>query len=423
MIKKHNLIITFIIFLFSIISCNSNSGSNNQIEDSKKLSPITNLKLSKVIFYLENSESMFGYLNGATEYIKVIAELSNKADFVTNNITRDLYLINGAAPKMSINFLGNNPQNLTNVLNLKGFNSGDITKSDLNSMFQLALSKASKDTISILVSDAIYDIQVDPITAAGALEIKGKGTFENFVKRLNDTISNTQTLLIKMNSKFNGKYFYTTQNGSININQSRPYYIWIFGEDELVSKYFSEEYIKTLDGYENYARFSENSYNNINYDVLPSENRIGTFKPKNQNRYILESAKTDTHGKGFQFTIGVDYNNLLFSDNFLTSTNNYVCSNPNYSIKEIKKNNKSIPGFTGSHLITVFTDKNHIGTVEIKLMNKIPNWISETNVNDETKIDSIRTYGFQFLTKGITDAYNTIKKDDYLATFKIQITK
>ena len=413
--KINSFIILSVIGLFLITSCGKPK-INPPIAEHKES------KISKVIFYLENSESMFGYVTGATEYINVIAELSNKADFVTQNITREFYLINGANPKMSVNYLGNNPQILTNVLNKEGYNVGDITKSDLNSMFQLALDSAIENTVTILVSDAIYDIQVDPAAAAGALAIKSKGTFESFIKRLNNNISITQTLMIKLNSKFRGKYFYTLQKGYKPINQPRPFYIWIFGEDELLNKYFSEPYIKTLDGFENYARFTEINKYDIKYDVLPSENRIGDFKPKNNNRHILENAKSDLHDRGFQFTIGVDYRNLPFSDSYLTSIKNYFCSNPNYSIMEIKKKDKDIPGFSGSHLITVFTNKNPIGSVELRLKNNVPNWIVETDTKQETNIDSIHTYGFQFLTKGITEAYNSIKADEYLATFKLQIT-
>ena len=424
--KRENKIISFIILsiicLFLFSSCGNRRNSDKRPKIYPPIAEHKEGKISKVIFYLENSESMFGYVNGATEYINVIAELSNKADFVTQDISREFYLINGANPKMSVNYLGNNPQILTNVLNKDGYNVGDITKSDLNSMFQLALDSAIENTVTILVSDAIYDIKVDPAAAAGALAIKSKGTFESFIKRLNNNNSITQTLMIKLNSKFIGEYFYTSHKVPKKINHSRPFYIWIFGEDELLNKYFSEPYIKTLDGYENYARFTEINKYDIKYDVLPSVNRIGNFKPKNNNRHILENAKSDLHGRGFQFTIGVDYRNLPFSDSYLTSIKNYICSNPNYSIIEIKKNDKQIPGFSGSHLITVFSNKNPIGSVELRLKNNVPNWIVETDTKQETNIDSIHTYGFQFLTKGITEAYNSIKADEYLATFKLQIT-
>lgn len=427
-IMQKILFTTSIVVLFFIVSaCKPKSvKENNSIKtdtDTLIITQTTKKDLSKVIFFLENSESMFGYVNGNTEYIDVISNIISQTDLVTNNISREFYLINGSSPDMSVNYLGNDPIHLTNVLNPDGFRKGDVTKSDLNSMFQLALKKATKDTITVLVSDAIYDIRVDPKKAPGALAIKGNETKENFIKRLNDKTSNTQTLFIKLTSQFNGKYFFISQKGLKKINQSRPYYIWVFGEDKWINKYFSESFITSLNGYDNYARFSENKFKEVKYKVLPSINKFGTFKPNPENRTILENAKPDMHGKGFQFTIGVDYHDLPFSDNYLTSKSNYICSNPNYSISKIKKNDVNIPGFDGSHLISVYTDKNHIGTVEISLTNEIPNWIRESDTEDELKIDSLHTYGLQYLTRGITEAYKSIKTENNIATFNIQITK
>lgn len=424
--QKISITAVILLLLISISACKPKSERNSKTKETAIDSTeqfLDQVNLAKVNFYLENSESMFGYVNGSTEYIKVVSDLAGKNDFVKNNVSREFNLVNGSLPKMDITYLGEDPQVLAQTLNTNGFRKGDITKSDLNSMFQLALEKANNDTISILISDAIYDIQADPASAAGALAMKGKGTRESFIRRLSGGSDNVQTLMIKLSSNFNGKYFFVSKKGFSALDQQRPYYIWVFGEEDLLNQYFNENYITKLPGYVNYARFSEKINSQVEYSVLPSVNKLGTFKPNNNNKFLLENAVPDRKGKGFQFTIGVDFSSLPFSDHYLTSIENYICSNPNYSISSIVRNTQNIPGFQGTHLIAVFSDKNPVGNVEINLKNEVPNWIKETDTDDETSIDETHTYGFQFLTEGITDAYASIQPDKKLATFKIQIKK
>jgi len=59
---------------------------------------------------------------------------------------------------LSINKISEDPKILKSKINRNGFNQGKIGNSNLNKMFQLALFKAIGDTISILISDGIYDV-------------------------------------------------------------------------------------------------------------------------------------------------------------------------------------------------------------------------------------------------------------------------
>ena len=78
----------------------------------------------------------------------------------------------------------------------------------------------------------------------------------------------------------------------------------------------------------------------------------------------------------FQFTIAADFSLLPFSDSYLTSIDNYDCPYSNFNVIKVVKITKRIPGVTGTHLITVFTDKNPVGDLVIVLKNLTPDWVT-----------------------------------------------
>lgn len=207
----------------------NHSAKKNNTETKQTVNPN---KIGKAVFYLENSGSMFAYVNGLTEYVKVVSELAQKAKFAEEHTQREFYFVNGGQ-KLQLNSIGNKPSDLKNKLNKKAFDCGNPSESNLNSMFQLALSKAQNDTISILVSDAIYDVSKTG-SNLNALEIEGKETRTKFIERL--TKGNIQTIIIKLTSVFNGSYF-PLKGGKISLSQKRPFYIWIFGRYQFCDKY------------------------------------------------------------------------------------------------------------------------------------------------------------------------------------------
>jgi hypothetical protein len=381
-----------------------------------------NRKVGKTIFYIENSESMFGYVGGFTEYVDVISELSEKPEFAEEKTPREFFFINGGE-KVQITPIGSNPGTLKTKLIKTGFRCGDITKSNLNSMFQIALKNAIKDTISILISDAIYDIG-QPEAPFNALATEGKETRSKFIERLGN--GDLQTIIIKLYSQFTGDYFYTSQKGKVNLTQTRPYYIWILGETQLLNKYFPEEYIKSLKGYADMARFLKLSDIAIPYQATNQE-KLGEFRLDRTNKNKLTNVKTDRNGQGFKFTFATDFGDLPFSDSYLQSIENYSC-NENFRVLNVfTVDNKiyEVESFTPSHFITVFTDRSPFCELQISLKNVVPNWINETSTNSETDMekDTSHTFGFEFLLNAISDAYQYKNKEKDIVNFNFEITK
>jgi hypothetical protein len=418
----HNGKLSFQIFLCSLCflsltaSCQSRSKVSEGQSDKKPALKVFN-KIGTVTFYLENSESMFGYVSSISDYVDVVSELAQKPEFVKENIARDFYFINGI--KLNITHLGNNPSVLIHKLNTTGFNCGDITRSNLNSMFQVALGSANNNNISILISDGIYDIGDQALTSLVTL---GKDTRSKFIRRLQ--LGDFQTIMIKLNSQFKGNYFCASKGGKVSINSVRPYYIWIFGDSRLLNKYFTDEYIsQNLRGYQAIARFMKTGNSNVSYQAT-SENLIGSFEFDRKETNCLSNAKTDRHGLGFQFAIAVDYSSLPFPESYLSSVSNYSINN-DYVIVSIKKPLKKIftVSFTPTYLITVKAKKSLYGDLIVSLKNNIPSWIATTDSNSESNIqsDKTHTFGIKYLTDGIIQAYQSESNEKNIASFKIKI--
>jgi hypothetical protein len=408
-----------ILMVILTASCTGKSGSHSQSVPQKTTPVLANseLKIRKAIFYIENSESMFGYVTHISEYVDVLAELAEKPEFVKDKVPLEFNFINGTGP--TITPVGNNPGVLKNKLTREGFNCGDITRSNLNGMFQVALKNAANSAISILISDGIYDIGGMGVTS---LVTEGKGTRSQFINRL--MTGDLQTIIIKLKSQFDGDYFYSSKTGKIKIQGTRPYYIWIFGDSKLLNTYFPNEYIsEKLTGFENMARFMKPGSAGVPFQATADQS-CGTFKFDHRIGNRLNDAKSDSHGLGFQFSIAVDFSKLPYPESYLVSPENYTITDK-YAIVSIKKPSARIHSvaFNATHLITVKTMKNPAGVLTVSLVNKIPGWIRSASTDSENNIgqDKMHTYGFSYLTGGMIEAYESVSENQSIANFKIDI--
>ena len=430
-----------VLFIFTITSCGegrshrggettndstsiSQGGDIGDAENPDEIVPTHSYtKINKVTFYIENSASMFGYVNGYTQYIDVLTELAEKPDFARENTDRSFNFINGGEV-IKITPIGDNPSQLRPKLNKKGYKCGDYKHSNLNEMFKIALNDANNGNISILISDGIYDVDAGS-NSANAIVSQGKATRTKFIEKLSN--SNVQTIMVKLKSDFHGSYYHVSKKGSTKINQPRPYYIWIIGESELLNKYFSSDYLSSLNGYEAIARFLKVGDTNIPYQVT-AYGKKGRYRPDRENKNILNNVEEARAGGGFGFSIAVDFSSLPFSDIFFESIDNYAVKG-SYSITEIErydsieKKLKGIP-FGPTHLIVVHSNNKPIGKLSIILKNKFPNWINNSSMENDMDIinDSRHTVGLQYLTQGIGDAYQEFSnKDNIITSFNIEI--
>jgi hypothetical protein len=419
---KKEIYIISLLFVFLLAGCQGGGrapGQQDNAADSLDVQPET---INKVTFYIENSESMFGYVNSNTEFVSVLTELAQKSDMVRTNTAYDFNFINGRQPQ--ITHIGNDPGRLAALLNRDGFRKGDVTNSNLNAMFERALTSAGGDSISILISDGIYDVgkQSDPLNA---LINEGKGLRTRFIQRLMK--ENLQTLLVQFTSRFKGDYFPGMGGVIKDIDQERPYYIWIFGNSDLLTKYFSEQYLRNLDGYNNMARFFVVKDFNIPYEVV-AHNTLGTYRTDRRRSHLLTGISTDRNTKEFQFSIATSYGEVPYPESYFTDADNYT-SSPNYEVTEVSTADqlsgllfKALP-FEPTHLITVKANGNPAGDLQVNLQYAFPGWIeNSTTENDRSNpVDTGTTFGLKHLTQAIREAYADVSGKENIASFRITI--
>ncbi len=395
-------------------------------------------KIRHVTFYIENSGSMFGYVNKPTEFVEVVNKLAQYPNLINTETSFIYNLISGKKdpktnePQLEIFKIGDDPNILKSTLTVSGLNKRSSSRSDLNEMFNIALNDAKSDSISILISDGIYDVggSTNPINA---LQTEVQSTTTNFINRLRNT--DIETLLIKLESDFQGFYHPSnvvdSRGKSKLINQKRPYYIWIFGNSDLLNEYFPEKRLIELKGYADHARFRKTTNNNLPYEGI-GYNNLG-FKKNFSTSNTFELYHNVT--KSNQFTIAVDFSNLNLSNSYITTTTNYHCPSSNYfvnkitSIDSIAKSEiepyTEMLSFKPTHIITIKsnTSQPETGDLSITLNNELPDWINNSNSDNDYPFNgnTTQTFGFSTLIKGIEEAYKEVSNTRFLAEFKIQI--
>lgn len=420
--KLYLLILVVITFLTLPCGCNSRERNDNENNQEKSVEAPVPEKVRKATFFIENSESMFGFVSSNTEYVNVLTELAQKTDLIRGNTEFDFNFINGR--HLHITPIGKSADDLTSRLNKNGFRCGNIKHSNLNAMFVEALTNAGHDSISILISDGIYDVgnHDDPLNA---LINEGKTLRTKFIQRLMN--ENLQTLFVQFSSNFEGDYFPGIGGKIPELNQQRPYYIWIFGNSELLTEYFSEEYLHGLDGYRNMARFFIASDFDVPYEVV-AHNSLGQYMPDKREKHTIKNISLDNYTNEFQFSIAVDFDSIPYTGSYFLDSTNYN-SSPNYEITELSLGTelspllfKALP-FEPSHLITVKASGNPTGELQVNLKYAFPDWIEESTTENDLNapVDTATTFGLKHLTQAIKEAYTDISEKEYTASFIVSI--
>lgn len=425
--KIYVVIFSFALFLpFCFNACSS--PSSKKIIEKKEKKPLVILKDVKltsqeakpvVKIYLENSGSMFGYIRSGGNFVNVISQIAGDCDLEAKKVS--YVLINGVETK-----LGANLSKFTKSLSVKGMRVGDPSTSDLNMIFSKALKNAGKGKISILISDGIYSVNGSPSQLLAKLKTQSIITRNNFIKRLKE--ENLVTQLIKLKANFKGNY-YPAAGGKVNINQERPYYVWVIGKKEYINKVFPDNYFEDLPGFIDVVKYIKLDENKPSCGLLK-------HKVKGNYTYRLGLSLNDVEPRNLvtSFSVGFDFSHIPLPSSYFDQTEIYrnnlgykVVSVDHFSdLSSIAKASaqRSIKS-NCSHIVTFEKRNAPWGNMNLVVKNLKPLWIDNTHDNDDANIkgDASKTFGFKFLTKGINDAYQKVNKSENIAEYKIIIKK
>ena len=372
---------------------------------------------SVATIYLENSGSMFGYVSGNGNFTTTVSTIAADCDINFDKVSYNM--VNGKSTP-----LGNSLENLLLPLSsVSAMNKGITSTSKLTEILEQALSKSGDNKISIVISDGIYSIARDNLI--GKLKSQSTLTRNAFYKRLKE--EDLTTYLIKYESQFKGKY-YPAKGGIVNIDQTRPYYVWVIGQTDVINAKFEDGYFEKLDGFVDIVKFVKLN----NGDVTA---KYAMHKEKGRNRASnnsLEFTDVDVNNRReFAFSLALDFSKIPYAKQYFDNKDIYE-NNLGYKVISIDSPDDLKPvakvGLKNAkytHIVTLEKTGPPWGTMEFKVKDITPTWIADTNDDEDSDIkdDTSKTFGFKYLIDGISKAYDKINNTENIAEFTIKIKK
>jgi len=182
-----------------------------------------------VNFYLENSGSMDGYVNGATDFQRAVSKYSGDVEFSGIIEAMNFFYINDRIipyGKSSGDFFAK----LTPAtFRERGGNRGET---DISTVLKNILDKMDERTVSIFVSDCIFSPGKGE-DADRYLESQRVVIGTN-ISRFIQNYPGTAVTIYRLNSQFNGCY-YNRNNECTKINDRLPYFIWLIGDVDYIT--------------------------------------------------------------------------------------------------------------------------------------------------------------------------------------------
>jgi hypothetical protein len=370
-------------------------------QPARDIKPIVNV-------YIENSGSMDGYVQGATEFETAV--YSYLSDII----------ISGVSDTLNLNYInskiieyGSDIEDFIKKLEPSTFRErgGNRGTSDIANVIDSVLSETQDNEMAILVTDGIFSPE------------KGKNATEYLVnqqigikRRMADYLKkypNSAVIVYQLSSNFNGTY-YNNVDAKIKINEQRPFYIYVIGEAKQLANLRNNVPDSKFKGSGVQNVFTAmNGNQSVKYAVNPS---IGKFKKSKKNtKTTIENLGKDSRIGKVKFAVNVDFSGLLLDDAYLLDIVNYE-NNSKYNL-EIKPAASTKSGY--SHLLTFTSDKVYKGDVSVKLKAKLPDWVEQVNDDGGTTAVKGKTYGIKYQIGGIFDAFTF--NNNYYTEIKINI--
>jgi len=344
--------------------------------------------------YIENSGSMNGYMCDGSQLkdaiFDYVSDLSAYTDVTNLNYIND----------QIIPYKGNLEQYIKSM-NPKIFKKlgGNLAHSNISEMLDTILHEMTDSTISIFVSDCIVDL---PVSNSQKFLHTCQISIKNTVNERRRKIPNLGVEIIKMTSDFDGKYFFPNGNFVNLKNVKRPYYIWIFGNSNILAKLNSEVAITGLEKYGFEGIVSYTKEVSTPYDI--------------KNRALTNNTITPIKGD-YYATIRANFGVTLQPEIVIQNPSNYIFNNSSLIIEEIKP--ITAIGSQYTHFINIIIPKGvNIAQDNLILKTpKMPSWVLESNDDSGGNIQNNlnKTTGIKYLIEGVAEAY---KKENRLTTLK-----
>lgn len=412
------LICVYLTSALFLISCNkTESGKRKNTEKTESISPEPNKSKPDYNLYVENSGSMDGYVKATTKFKNtvygIVAQIFTKIepDSISLNFVSDkpCHTNPNALPDDIKYFIYN-----LNSIKESNKDSCDYKSSDLPNVINNVLIDGKGD-VNILASDCILSLNGN---TSAYLDLVQHSVYMQVANHLKE--SPFSTVILKFNSEYNGVYYSETNGGKpvpLSHPIQRPYYLLIFGKSEYINNLLRLVDFSSFDGFQKSYYLFVPTEINPKAKILRS-NWIGKGDVESPASKLIinniEYGLSKDQKEVFQYSVAADLSFLRNDEAFLEDPENYEISK-GFKIVSISKNSdindESLTGYT--HVFSVRTSELKAKQeVVLKLKPKLPSWVqNSTSENDSNPYDSTQTtqtFGFRYLIKGISEAYETV---------------
>lgn len=373
------------------------------------------LKKFAVNFYMENSGSMDGYVNGTTEFKDVLGKMIVSSHHYCREtgfyfVNKDVYEVNGAA----INFI--------QMLNPSKIKVGNVGSTDINQIYRNILERTKKHTISVLFSDCIYSVS----NVTNELDNAKNATTDAFLTALSRDPS-LASIILQFSSSFSGMY-YDRNDHPYPCTSARPYYVVITGNRNAVKQIYQDFKVASLPGLKNKCFLSSESWtldSSMACTIISDYTNARRIKTNKQNFLDIDEIKLVRDLSTLQFGVGIDFSNIFLDPSYITDASNYYVEPNNYKVKSVVCASASAKGdFSNApklpYAITVEVPVTSFAPmITVGLKKNIPSWVSKANVDDDIGgvPPSNKSFAIKKMIEGIAAAYST----DYDSYFKLEI--
>lgn len=368
-----------------------------------------------VNFFMENSASMDGYVNGTTEFKDVLGKMIVSSHHHCKST--DLYLVNNAVYKADGNAI-----NFIQMLNPSRIKVGNVGSTDVNQIFRNILNRTKKDTISVLFSDCIYSVK----NVTDELDNAKNATTDAFLTALKST-PELATIILQFTSKFSG-FYYDRNDAPYQCNSVRPFYVVITGNKNALTQIYKDFKIKKMPGLKNVCFLSSESWTldeKTACSIISDYTNARRIKNDKHNFLDIKSIDLDKAYNELQFAIGFDGTNIFAHPSYICDASNYYIEPSDYKVINVVPASPSAKGdFSidpkNPYAIEIkVPNGNFAPLITISLRKGIPSWVKNSNVKDDAGgvPPSDKSFAIQKMIEGIADAYST-DHEDY---FKLQV--
>ena len=296
---------------------------------------IVEQKALKIKLYIENSGSMFGYVNGRTQLKDMLQNLLVDLKYEYNEENIEIYFVN---TKIYNNPIKSDVKDFADKLSPYSIKIGQTGSSDLNDIFRQITSEIEDNSISILISDFIYSIKKgNTVNLLGEQQALTKDVFLTADKKGQKLTTN----VYQYSSDYEGKYYDFNDDGKPFKGQ-RPYYLAVIGEQGNIKQFTDQIGPKfpKYKGYSNEYLLTAEDFKVEDFTVLSSTYNVGRIKPIRGSEVNGQVRKIEVEDSGrgdvtFQMAIAVDLSSLAVTNNYITNIENYELENDDYTLFEI----------------------------------------------------------------------------------------